>query len=78
MPHASVGETDAITAGSTMQHHEEKSSGLGFPMIVILMAMVGMASGLVLLNDGQGSQTSRVYLPPAADNAVASNHQAKQ
>jgi preprotein translocase subunit SecG len=57
---------------------EEKSTGLGFPMFVILMAIVVIVCCLVLLNDEQGSGASRVYLPHQTSQAVASNQPSDQ
>jgi preprotein translocase subunit SecG len=61
-----------------MSLQEEKSTGLGFPMFVILMAMVAIVCCLVLLKDEQGLGASRVYLPHQTSQAVASNQPSDQ
>jgi hypothetical protein len=51
-----------------MIYQEKKSSGIGFPLIVILIAIAGIFGGLVMTAEHPSS--ARVFVPAAASSPL--------
>ncbi len=46
-----------------MMHNQPRSSRSSTPVLIVLMAMVGMVVALVVLNDPSKNSAARIYIP---------------